>query len=321
VRFARSYGVADLEHRAPVTADTVFQIASVTKQFTAAAVLLMVEDGRMSLDDKLSRFVPEFPGAERVTLRQLLIQTSGIADYAEDPSSSPFKSVARTPEEMAAAIARLKPAFVFEPGASWAYSNSNYQLLGLAVSRAAGKPLAQIFAERLFGPAGMVRTAMDDPIEVVPNRARGYRKAKAAPTGFRNADWISPTVPGPAGGLRSTAADLIAWNRALYGGRILKPQSLAVLTAPGRLSDARTTKAAMPPAMQAGWNSDYAMGLLVGSPKGRARFWHSGDIDGFASWLAYYPEGDVSIVILHNSQSAERFEQEIEDAVFARELR
>jgi CubicO group peptidase (beta-lactamase class C family) len=140
VRFARSYGVADLEHRAPVTADTVFQIASVTKQFTAAAALLTVEDGRMSLDDKLSRFVPEFARAERVTLRQLLIQTSGIANYAEDPSASPFKSVARTPEEMAAVIARLKPGFVFEPGASWAYSNSNYQLLGCCQSNRNSSP-------------------------------------------------------------------------------------------------------------------------------------------------------------------------------------
>ena len=313
--FARTYGLADLEHRVPVTADTVFALASLTKQFTAAAVLLMAEDGRIGLDDPLSRHVPELPGAERVTLRQLLVQTSGVGDYAEDSAGDRFKSVAKTPAEMVEWISRLGRSF--EPGTAWAYSNSNYVLLGLVVERAAGEPLSAVFEKRLFRPAGMTHTAFDNPADVVPHRARGYRKSRSAPSGFVNAAWISPTIPGPAGGLRSTVADLLAWNRALFGGRILKPESLAVMTAPGRLADGRTTRAGMPKPMQEGWKSDYAMGVFVGGPAAPARIWHTGDIDGFATWMAYYPDRDLTIVILQNSQSAERGDEAVERAVLA----
>jgi CubicO group peptidase (beta-lactamase class C family) len=315
VLFSRSYGQADLEHGAPIRPDTVFQIASVTKQFTAAAVLLMVEDGRLSLDDRLSQHVPEFPGGDRVTIRHLLTLTSGIPDYAEDPAGDRIKSVPKTPSEMVAWIAQLRPAFNFEPGAGWGYSNSNYVLLGLVVERVSGESLASVFRKRLFDPARMTRTAFDDPTEVVLHRAQGYRKAKAAASGFANAAWISPTIPGAAGGLRSTAGDLLLWTRALFDGRILKPESLALMTTPGRLTDGRTNKNGMPVPMQKGWNSDYGLGLFLGSPDGRRRFWHAGDVDGFASWLAYYPDRGLAVVILQNSQSADRFESDIERAL------
>lgn len=315
VSVVRAYGSADLESERPVRPDTVFQIASLTKQFTAAAVLLMVEDGRLSLDDRLSRFVPELPQAGEVTIRQLLVQTSGLPDYAEDPAGEPLKSVAKTPAEMVAWIASLKPRFHFPPGSSWRYSNSNYALLGLVVERASGAPLAETFRTRLFAPAGMTQTAFDDPAQVIPGRARGYRKTDA-PGGFANAAWISPTIPGPAGGLRSTVPDLLRWQAALHGGKILKPESLKLMTSPGRLSNGRSTMAGMPAPMQAGWKSDYGMGLMIGSPNGRPAIWHSGDVDGFSSWMAYYPAEKTSIVILQNSQSANRMEAAIEQSVF-----
>lgn len=315
VLLAKGYGLANLEDQVPVTADTVFAIASITKQFTAAAVLLLVEEGKVGLEDTLSRFVPEVPQAGRVTVRQALVQTSGIPDYAEDPEGLRLKSVHKTPAEMASWIARLEPAFVFEPGSSWAYSNSNYALLGLVVERASGESLPAFFARRLFAPAGMTHTAFDDPADVVPRRARGYRAIKGRPGEFRNADWISPTVPGPAGGLRSTLGDLLRWNAALFAGRVLSPASLERMTTPGRLTDGRTTRAAMPAPMQEAWNSDYAMGVLVGSPDGRARVWHAGDIDGFSTWAAHYPDEKISVVILQNSESANRNEAEIEQAV------
>lgn len=315
VVFARGYGLANLEDEVAVTVDTVFPIASITKQFTAAAILLLAEEGKVGLDDPLSRFVPEVPQAHRVTVAQALVQTTGIADYAEDPAGEHLKSVHRTPAEMASWIAGLQPPFVFEPGSSWGYSNSNYALLGLVVARASGEPYPSFLARRLFAPAGMEHTAFDDPADVVPRRARGYRASKAEPGRYHNADWISPTVPGPAGGLRSTAGDLLRWHAALFGGRILSPASLARMTAPGRLADGRTTRAAMPAPMQAAWGSDYAMGVLVGSPDGRERVWHSGDIDGFSSWTAYYPDQRIGVVILQNSQSAERNEAAIERIV------
>lgn len=318
VLFAKGYGLANLEDRVPVTVDTVFPIASLTKQFTAAAVLLLVEEGKVRLEDRLSRFVPEVPQAEQVTIAQALIQTSGIADYAEDPAGERCKSVRKTPAEMASWIGRLEPAFRFAPGSSWAYSNSNYVLLGLVVERASGESLPALCERRLFAPAGLMHTAFDDPADLVPHRARGYRAVRGepgVPLAFKNADWISPTMPGPAGGLRSTAGDLLRWSAALFASRILPARSLERMMTPGRLTDGRTTKAAMPAPMQAGWGSDYAMGLLIGSPDGTPRVWHSGDIDGFSTWMAYYPAERLTLVILQNSQSADRNEVEIERVV------
>ena len=314
--FARAYGTADLEHRVPLTLEGVFNLASVTKQFTAAAILQLVEEGKLDLDDPLSKHVPEFPHGQRITLYQLLVQTSGIPDYAEDEAGSAAQSVARTPQQMLDWIVRLSPELQSEPGTKWAYSNSNYVLLGLIAERVSGRPLAAIFQDRLVGPAGMHSTAFDDPADVVLNRVHGYRRSKDAPSGFANADWISPSIPGAAGGLRTTAADLVRWNEALYGGRILRPESLELLTSPGRLSDGRTTKFGMPEAWQTGLNSDYGMGVFV-TPTGHGpRIWHSGDMSGFSTWLARYPESGVTIALLLNSESADMDRDTISDAVF-----
>jgi CubicO group peptidase (beta-lactamase class C family) len=156
VLFTGSYGLANIEHQAPVRPQTVFKLASITKQFTAAAILLLAEDKKLKLDDKLSLYVPEFEQSEKVTLYQLLVHTSGIPDYSEDPSGSKTKSVAKTPLEMLAWISRLTPSLSFEPGSRWAYSNSNYALLGLVAERVSGQPLPALFKERLFAPAASV---------------------------------------------------------------------------------------------------------------------------------------------------------------------
>jgi CubicO group peptidase (beta-lactamase class C family) len=316
VLLSRGYGFADLEHRAPVTRDTVFSLASITKQFTAAAVLLLAEDGKLKLEEPVSKYVPELPQGRRVTLYQLLVQTSGIPDYAEDPAGSSTKSVAKTPAEMLAWISRLSPPLQFEPGSKWAYSNSNYALLGLIAERVSGEPLSSFFQRRLFAPAGLRNTAFDDPADVVPHRARGYRKDEKAPSGFANADWISPTIPGPAGGLRSTAEDLLRWSDALHSGRILKASSLRRLTRAGLLADGRTTKFGMPEAWQKGLNSDYAMGFFLTPTAYGRRLSHGGDVDGFSTWLAHYPERQVTIALLINSQSADMDKDRIEAAVF-----
>lgn len=317
VAFAGTYGLADLEHRVPVTRDTVFKLASITKTFTAALILALAEDGRLRLDDRLSKHVPEFPLARDVTLYQLLVHTSGIPDYAEDPAGAATKSVAKTPAEMLSWIVALSPRLQFEPGTKWAYSNSNYALLGLVAERAGGKSLAGLYRERLFAPAGVTGVAIDDPADVVPNRARGYRRIKDQPGKFRNADWIHPSIPGPAGALRGTADDLVRFAHALYGGKVLKPASLRQLIAPGRLKDGRTTKFGMPEDWQRGLNSDYGPGLFIRPTKGGARLGHSGDIDGFSTWLAHYPASGTTIVHMINSQSADMNTDAIEAAVFS----
>lgn len=311
--FSRSYGFANLEHQVPMRPETVFRLASVTKQFTASAVLLLMEEGKLKLEDKLSAYVPELPSAKDVTLYQLLVQTSGIPDYAEDPAGSKTKSVAKTPQEMLAWIADLKPPLQFTPGTKWAYSNSNYVLLGLIVERVSGRPLSAFFQERLFKPAELTNTAFDDPADVVPHRAQGYRKLKNS-GGFANADWISPTIPWAAGGLRTTVSDLVKWDQALHSGKIIRPESLRMLTAPGVLNDGRTTKFGMPKAWQEGLNSDYGMGVFVAPTRGGPRISHGGDIDGFVTWLGHYPQLKLTIVLMENSQSADMDTDGIEAA-------
>lgn len=315
--FSGAYGYADLEQQTGVTRDTVFKLASITKEFTAAAILTLIEDGKLKLDDTLAQHVPEMPAAAKVRIYDLLIQTSGIPDYSEDPSGEKTKSVAKTPAEMLAWIARLTPRLDFEPGTKWRYSNSNYVLLGLIAERVSGKPLDALFQERLFTPAGLTSTAFDDPADVVPFRAEGYRRAKDEPSGFRNAAWISPTMPGPAGGLRATARDLIRWNEALFGGRILKPASLKSMMGAGVMADRRTTKFGMPEDWQKGLNSDYGMGVFIKPTAGGTRIGHSGDIDGFSTWVAHYPASGVTIVQMINSQSADLNIDTVEAAVFS----
>jgi CubicO group peptidase (beta-lactamase class C family) len=295
----------------------VFNLASITKQFTAAAILLLAEEGKLKLDDKLSRYVPELRHSERVTLNQLLVHTSGIPDYSEDPSGAKTKSVARTPAEMLAWIATLTPTLAFEPGTKWAYSNSNYALLGLVAERISGEPLSTFFERRLFTPAGLTATAFDSPADIVPHRAQPYRRSKTAPAGFIHADWISPTIPGPAGGLRSTGDDLIRWTDALFGGRILKAESLEKMIRAGLLNDGRTTKFGMPKDWQKGLNSDYGMGVFIKSTAAGRRIGHGGNVDGFVTWLAYYPAAGVTIVHMINSESADIDIGGIEAAVFS----
>jgi CubicO group peptidase (beta-lactamase class C family) len=185
------------------------------------------------------------------------------------------------------------------------------------IERASGRKLEHFYRERLFAPAGLTATAYDDPADVIRHRAHGYRRDKAAPTGFRNADWISPTIPGAAGGLRGTASDLVRWSHALFTGRILKPRSLAAMQAAGLLTDGRTTKFGMPEAWQKGLNSDYGMGVFIKPTKVGPRIGHSGDVDGFSTWVAHYPQSGVTIVHMINSQSADMDTDGIEAAVFS----
>ncbi len=317
VVFSRGYGLADVERATAVAPDTVFRLASITKQFTAAAVMLLVEEGRVNLQDRLSEYVPELAQADEVTLYQLLVQTSGIPDYAERLASADAKATARTTEQMIALIGAQEPRLEFEPGSRWAYSNSNYVLLGAVVERVSGQSLARFFSERLFAPAGLTDTVLGDPSPTDPRHASGYRRARDASSGFVRADDISFTIPGAAGGLRTTASDLLRWSDALFAGRIVTRASLATMIAPGRLSDGRTTKFGMPEAWQAGLNADYGFGFFISPSAAGPRIWHSGDIDGFSTWMAHYPDVGVTIALMQNSESVSLPHELVENAVLA----
>jgi len=304
--FARGWGKANLEWNTPVTADTVFRIASNTKSFTAASILILAEQGKLSLDDKLAKYLPDFPRANEVTIRQLLTHTSGVASFDEAVADQRDLSVMHTPKEMIALIAGLKPLYNFEPGTAYRYSNSGYHLLGYIVEQVSGRSLNQFMAENIFSRIGLTHTAMDDVEDVVPLRAAGYNLDQGKPFAFRNPQYIPYTTPGPAGGLRSTVGDMAKWYDALFDGRVISRDMLAKMTAPGRLSDGRLSSAApffLPGRPQQLPNPpyEYGFGIRSSTLQGHREYWHSGAVDGFTSNIRTYPDDGVTIALAANT--------------------
>ena len=230
---AKGYGLANLELGVPVKPDTVFRIGSITKQFTAAALLMLAEEKKLSVDDKLSKYFPDFPRADEVTLRMVLNHTSGLHNYT-DPKADIDQHKDMTTAEMVRNIQRLSPLYDFEPGTQYHYSNSGYFLLGAIVEKMAGQPLGPFLKARIFDKQGLSRTAMDEVSAIVPGRASGYDLVKDTKGEFRNTTYASMTWPAGAGAMRSTVGDLAKWHDALFNGKVLKPETFADMTAPGR---------------------------------------------------------------------------------------
>ena len=301
----KSYGSANLEQRVPVSNESVFRVGSVTKQFTAVALLLLAEEGKLSLQDKLSKYYANFPRADDITLEQMLHHTSGIYNYTSEPNFAIDGMVHRTTDEMVEFIGKLPKTQDFEPGTDWSYSNSAYFMLGGVVEKVAGEPLATMFKTRLFVPIGMIHTALDDETELVPGRARGY--SGAAPGKFTNAPFISMSIPGGAGSIRSTATDLAKWNAALFGGKILKATSLAAMLTPGRLNDGETSGLAIAKMMSAAGapgadsKQEYGYALFVSQEDGHRKISHGGGIYGFSSALSEFPKDRVTVAVLSNA--------------------
>lgn len=309
--FAKGYGRANLELGAPVTPTTVFRIGSLTKQFTAAGVLLLVEQGKLKIDDKLSLYLPNFPRANEVTLRDLLDHTSGIHNFTEGPVIDKISATGATVQELVADIAGQTPLYDFEPGKGWWYSNSNYALLGAVIEKVSGKSWDAFMKAEIFDKLGMANTAGDDARDIVPGRASGYSLIGGTPGKFRNADFTDMSVPYAAGALRSTAEDMARWNAGLFGGKLLKPQSLKEMLAPGRLRNGAETQTAIawphgkafpPPAGYV--PGPYAFGLEHHSENGRRIIGHDGSIAGFDAVMQTYVDEGLTIIILTNTNAA-----------------
>lgn len=316
--FLKSYGLADIENNVAMTPDTVFRIGSITKQFTAAGILLLVDQGKVSVDDRLSKYLPDYPNADKVTIYQLLTHTSGLANFT---GSELFRSTMRlegTTSDMITALAAVSPQFEFLPGQAWSYSNTGYYLLGGVIEKASGQTYSDYMRTRVFLPLGLKNTAIDDHGEIVPHRAHGYVTNAEAPSGFRNASWTSLTVAGGAGAARTTIRDLIAWNAALLGGKLLKPDTLKLMTSPAKLSDGRSATLGWLPKHQPLPHADYGMGVGLGDDRGRAMVGHGGAINGFNAALFTYPDRGVTIAILANTGSATyQFAPRVADIVLA----
>jgi CubicO group peptidase (beta-lactamase class C family) len=285
---AKGYGDADLENDVPATASTVYRIGSITKQFTAAAIMRLVEQGKLSLDDTLRKFLPDYPTqGNRVTIRHLLNHTSGIKSYTSlGPKWQRVMRLDLAPDSLVALFAN--EPFDFKPGERWLYDNSGYFLLGMIIEKVSGKTYAQYVKDELFTPLGLAGTIYCDQAPIIKHRAHGY---EPKPNGqFINAAPLSMTQPYAAGSLCSTVTDLVAWTVALSSGKVVSPASYKQMTTPLTLNN--------------GTPLTYGFGLAVGALRGHRQVSHNGGINGFISELHHYVDDSVVTVVLTNVQNA-----------------
>lgn len=282
VVFERSYGQANREWSIPNTPDTTFRIGSITKQFTAAAILRLQEQGKLALTDPVKKYLPDIPAAwANVTLYQLLTHSSGIPDFFDAPGFGAVRSRNVTPADLIGLV-RDKP-LGFAPGTKWSYSNTGYDLLGLIIEKLSGQRHASFLQDTFFAPLGMKATGYDEAATILPRRASGYVREGDA---VHNAGYVDVSVLYAAGGLHSTVGDLMIWEKALYGGQVLSAAALKTMTTPFIASE-------MP-------GADYACGLFVQKIGGHTVIGHPGFIDGFNAEIASIPDKQMVIVVLAN---------------------
>lgn len=302
--FSQGFGQANLETATPLTPASVMRVGSVTKQFTAAVMLQLQQEGRLSLDDALARYRPDIPRAQDLILRRMLNHTSGLGNYTDRPDRAELMQAARADRTTAQNVAEVvahQPFMAHEPGQGGAYSNSAYVLLGALIEQIDDRPLGEVMKARLFDPLGLADTALDDAVRVVPNRASGYTPRRGG--GFDNAAYVSMSFPAAAGALRSTCDDLCRWTEALHGGRVLSADSLDQMLTPGRLIDGSR------PLNRRGLPRDYGLGLVVTDhPRlGRVAM-HDGDIMGFAAIVCRFLDADLSAAVAANCDAYNDFE-------------
>jgi D-alanyl-D-alanine carboxypeptidase len=283
--FDRAYGEADLELAVPTTTDSVFEIGSISKQFGAAAILQLVEAGKLGLDDPLAKFLPDFPRAERIRVRDLLHHTSGIVDFEYEGTWPKTMASERTLPEMIATFRDLPP--LYEPNTAWSYSSSNYVLLAAIIEQVTGIPTWLYLKVNVFDRAGLLQTRLCDADQLIPLRAKGYVETA---TGYAPAPAALLAPLALAGGICSTTHDLLRWQHALEEGRVVSSESYRVMTTPTLLADGTPT--------------GYGLGLFVGSIAGHRVIGHSGGVPGFSAQLSHFVDDDVRIVTLVNARTA-----------------
>jgi D-alanyl-D-alanine carboxypeptidase len=276
--FKRAYGLADREWAQANTTDTRFRIGSLTKQFTAAAMLLLAEQGKLSLDDPLCKHMPDCPAAwAPVRIRQLLSHSSGITDFVRLPGVM-ARSV--LPADLEANLRLLKAQPLdFSPGSQARYGNSGYLISAWLIQKLSGKSYAAFLDEAIYRPLGMKDSGYAEDAPILARRARGYRRQRGDGT-ILNARYIDMTVPIGAGSQYSSVEDLYRWDRALHGEALLRPESRQAMFTPGL--------------------GGYALGWEVTAVQDRPVQEHNGDINGFGAFIARFPQDDAAIVILTN---------------------
>jgi CubicO group peptidase (beta-lactamase class C family) len=279
VIYKKAFGLANREWDVPNTIQTKFKIASVTKQFTAAAVLQLAEVGKLNLEDKLSKYFPDFPKGDSVTLHMLLTHTSGIKSYTSLPNFSYISALPYTKDSVIALFKNLP--YDFSPGTQWRYNNSGFFLLGCIIEKVSGQVYSDYMLKNVFRQGGLYNTGVDKSDSILTHRAMGYVKT---PTRWKNAVYVSTEFPYSAGGLFSTVEDLYQWQKALFGGQIISSAMFAKMSTP--------------------YINRYGYALDLDSLQNHKRVGHDGNIEGFGSYCYYYPFDDVNVVILSNKQGS-----------------
>ena len=286
IALAVGYGVADMERRTPITPSTAFRLASVSKQFTAAAILTLVESRRLALEDRLGSLLPTAPAyAHAITVRHLLTHTSGIPDY--EPLLGSEDSPQVSDRDVLDLMARAKKLY-FVPGASWRYSNSGYALLALIVERVSGQSFASYLRTHVFDRAGMSRAvAHEDGVDVVHQRAYGHTQTAG---GWRKTDQNRTSAVLGDGGIYASAEELARWSDALDRGAVLSEATLREATTPAVLSSGASTA--------------YGYGWFLDTHRGHRRQRHEGDSIGFRTAIQRYPDNRLTVIVLLNRGAA-----------------
>lgn len=281
--YHKGIGMANLELGVPMQADMIFRIGSITKQFTAVAILQLIEQGRLSLEDEITKFIPDYPThGHKITIHHLLTHTSGIASYTGMKDWTPeVMKKDFTPLEM---IDFFKDQPIdFEPGEEWRYNNSGYFLLGYIIEKVSGQTYEEYVKEHLLEPAGMVNSLYGNDRNILKNRAYGYQQGEH---GYENADFLSMTQPYAAGSLMSTVEDMFRWNRALISGKLVSEESLVLAWTNYTLNN--------------GSMINYGYGWMPGDVQGSPMIAHGGGINGFMTHEAYFPAEDLFVVLFLN---------------------
>ena len=289
ILLAKGYGLSNIELNVPVKPETIFQSGSVGKQFVSAAIMMLVEEGKLSLDDSITKFFPDAPASWKpILIKNLLSHTSGLSEYESDDRTGPngpfYLRLDFSEDELAKKIEALP--IEWSPGERWAYRNTNYVLLGIIVHKITGERYDQFLAERIFKPLGMTSTRLISEHDILPNRAAGYEVDDGQ---LKNQEWVSPTFNSTAdGALYFNVLDLARWDEALYGTRLLKQSSLDRIWAVYPLNDGKPNPAG------------YGFAWEIGLQNGHKRIEHGGAWQGFTCNIARYPDDSLTVVVLTN---------------------
>lgn len=289
--FAKGYGMADLADETRCSTNTNFRLASVTKQFTAMCIMILVERDKLSLEDKMTKFLPEFPDyGNRITIRHLLSHRSGLIDYED---VMPANLTIPLSDRDVLWIMRQQKKTYFPSGTDFRYSNSGYALLALIVENVSGQKFATFLKDNIFQPLGMTNSvAYEEGISVVPNRAFGYAKVK---DGFEFSDQSLTSAVLGDGGIYSSLADLCKWDQALYTEKLISRKVLE------RALKAHSAKSDIE-------GSGYGFGWYVAKHRNTGRIWHYGSTCGFSTQIDRFPEKKLTVILLMNRRDAKNTE-------------